>query len=298
MTTEQLSSGETRVNDVSRKNRRLLIFSHYLNRVLLLAAVASLFYGLVWNYSTRKYLKGFSDAIVPLEGSPEEKSEALLGWLREEPERRDPTMHGASNSRDPVGIVQDTRLLKVCGSASNAFINLAEAAGLRTRRLLLLDASGGTHHVVVEVKWDERWVVVDPSFRSVFRDHSGRALTREDLREPEIFREATSRIRNYNPTYTFDHTVHIHLTRIPILGSILRRGLDFLFPRWEEVVNWGYFPENPSIWPILVSLPLFLLGICIRLIVLGYGRGQLGIETVGFRRRLMETGRVLLHKSA
>jgi len=242
-------------------------------------------------------LKGFSDAIVPLQGLPEEKTEALLGWLREEPDRRGTFME-RTNLRDPVGIVQDTRLLKVCGSASNAFVNLAEAAGLRTRRLLLLDASGGTKHVVVEVKWDERWVVVDPSFRSVFRDQSGRALTKEDLRNPEIFRDAISRIPNYKPTYTFDHTVHIHLTRIPLLGSFLRRALNFLFPQWEEVVNWGYFPENPSLWPILASLPLFLLGVFVRLIVRCYDREQLGSETFGMRRRLLETGRVFLHRSA
>src|SRR5216684_7859 len=107
MTTEQLSSPETQINNLSRKNCRLLIFSHYLNRVLLLAAVVLFLYGLGSNYSTRRYLKGFSDAIVPLEGSPEAKSEALLGWLREEPDRRNPATRGTGNSRDPVGIVQD-----------------------------------------------------------------------------------------------------------------------------------------------------------------------------------------------
>jgi hypothetical protein len=297
MTEEQLSSPETWVNDISPKSYPLLIFGGYLNRGLLIVAVALFFYGLAWNYSTRRYLKGFSDAIVPLQGSPEEKSEALLGWLREEPDRTGASIKG-TNLRDPVGIVQDARLLKICGSASNAFVNLAEAAGLSTRRLLLLDASGGTTHVVVEVKWGKRWVVVDPSFRSVFRDQSGRALTKDDLRNPEIFRDAIARIPNYKPTYTFDHTVHIHLTRIPILGSFLRRALTILLPEWEEVVNWGYFPENPSLWPILISLPLFLLGIFIRLTVRRYGRKQLGVETVGFRKRLVETGRVFLHRSA
>jgi hypothetical protein len=179
-------------------------FGCFLNRTLILVAVALFVCGCVWNYSTRKYLNGFSDAIVPLEGSLEKKSEALLGWFRDEPERRGAPVEG-TNPRDPVGIVQDARLLKVCGSASNAFVNLAEAAGLRTRRLLLLDASGRTKHVVVEVKWDERWVVIDPSFRAVFRDHTGRALSKEDPRRPEVFNDAIISIPGYKPTYTFEH---------------------------------------------------------------------------------------------
>ena len=295
MIDEEVSSPKISADKVSRKDCRLFLFGRYLNRALLLAAVALSVYGVIWTFSTHRYLKGFSDAIVPLEGSPEEKSEALLGWLRHEPERRYPAV--PATLRDPVAIVQDARLLKVCGSASNAFINLAAAANLRTRRLLLLDAAGGTKHVVVEVKWDERWVVVDPSFRFVFRDYSGRALTKEDLRKPEIFRDAISRIPNYSPTYTFDRTVHIHLTRIPVLGPFLRRALNFLLPKWEEVINWGYFPENPSLWPILVSLPLLVVGIFVRLMVRRFGRQRLGVEMVGFRRRLMESGRVILHRS-
>ena len=197
-----------------------------------------------------------------------------------------------------MGVVQDARLLKVCGSASNAFINLAEAAGVKTRRLLLLDASGGAKHVVVEAWWDHRWVVVDPSFRSVFRDRSGRALSKEDLRNPAIFQDAISRIPNYEPTYTFNRTVHVHLTRIPIVGVFLRRSLDSWFPGWEEMVNWGYLPEHPSLWPIVISFPVIFLGIVIRQTVRKYSREKLGAKTFGFRKRLIETGRVFLQKSA
>ena len=75
-----------------------------------------------------------------------------------------------------MNIVQNARLLKVCGSASNAFMNLADAAGLKVRRLLLLDPSGDTMHVVAEVQWGDRWVVVNPQQGLVFKDQLGRAL--------------------------------------------------------------------------------------------------------------------------
>jgi len=242
------------------------------NSALVIAALALLVYGLAWNYSTHTFLKGFGDAIVPLEGSPQEKTEALLDWFRHEPERVSTPLAGSESlrDRDPVNIVQNKRLLKICGSATNAFMNLADVAGLRTRRLLLLARSGGAMHVVAEVQWGKRWVVVDPQQARVFTDRSGRALTKEELRDPGVFRDAISRIPGYSPTYTFERTAHLRLQRIPLLGNPLRRTLDRLSPGWEEAVDWGYFLENPSLWPIFVSLPLLSLGILIRLILERY----------------------------
>lgn len=293
--TEQLVSDAWVTSD-SGKYNFLMVCSRYLSRALAIAGVSLFFYGLAWSYSTSRYLKGFSDAIVPLEGSAEQKTLALLGWLRHEPDRREQPLEGFS-LRDPVGIVQNAQLLKVCGSSSNAFINLAEAAGVKTRRLLLLDAAGEAKHVVVEVKWDDRWVVVDPSFRSIFRNQSGTALSKEDLRNPQVFQDAVSRIPNYNPEYTFERTIHLRLTRIPALGKVLRQTLRFLFPQWEETANWGYLPEHPSLWPIVISLPLLLLGMLIHLVRRRYGREELDLKTVGFRKRLIDTGRMFLQKS-
>jgi len=297
MTNNQLISSRNWVESDLGRHHNLLACTRYLSRVLILAGAALFFYGSAWNYATRRYLEGFADAIVPLNGTPEQKSEALLEWLRHTPGRRG-GLADQSSPRDPVGVVQDGRLLKVCGSASNAFINLSEAAGLKTRRLLLLDAFGGSKHVVVEVAWGDRWAVVDPSFRAVFRDRSGRPLTKEELHDPEIFQNAISRIPDYNPEYTFERTVHLHLTRIPLLGTFLRRALDLLFPRWEEMANWGYLPEHPSLWPIVISLPLFLLGIVIGVIAGRYNRNQLDAETGGLRELPVETSRVFLHRSA
>jgi hypothetical protein len=296
MTNNQLISSSNWLESDWRRYHYLLVCARYLSKALILAAVALFFYGAAWNYATRRYLEGFVDAIVPLNGTPEQKSEALLDWLRHAPERRRGLADQAS-PRDPVGVVQDARLLKVCGSASNAFINLAEAAGVKTRRLLLLNASGGSKHVVVEVEWGDRWVVVDPSFRAVFRAGSGRPLTKEELHNPETFQDAISRIPDYSPEYSFERTVHVHLTRIPVLGESLRRTLEFLFPRWEEMANWGYLPEHPSLWPIVMSFPLFLLGVLIGVIACRYSWRQLGAKTFGFRELLIETSRVL-HKSA
>jgi len=273
-----------RGRNLPARQGRLVSLLRQCGNALVISVFLLLVCGLAWNYSTHRYLKGFADAILPLEGSPQEKTEALLKWFRDGPHRITAPLAGSASlsDRDPVAIVQSARLLKTCGSASNAFINLADVAGLRTRRLLLLARSGGTMHVVAEVQWGDRWVVVDPGFAGVFEDRSGRALTKEELRDPEVFRDAISRISGYSPTYTFERTAHINLKRIPLLGDLLRRTLDRLLPGWEEAVNWGFFLENPSLWLISVSSLLLLLGTLAYLIVNGYSGSKRGIVTPGF----------------
>ena len=269
ITTEELYSPPTPGKGPRTDRRWQFALVRHASSALVIATFALIVCGLAWNYSTRRYLKGFADAVIPLEGSPQEKTEALLKWFRDGPHRITAPLAGSVSvsDRDPVNIVQNAKLLKICGSATNAFLNVADAAGLSTRRLLLLARSGGTMHVVTEVQWGDRWVVVDPAFARVFEDRSGRALTKEELRDPTVFRDAISRIPGYSPTYTFERTAHLHLERLPLLGVPLRRTLDRVSPGWEEAVDWGYVPENPSLWPMLVSLPLLLLGSLIRLIV-------------------------------
>jgi len=273
------------------------VLANYFGAVLVIAAVCLLAYGLAWNFSTRSYLKGFADAIVPVDGSSQEKSEALLAWLHYEPARsRAPGDSGTL--RDPVWILQNSQLLKACGSASNAFINLADAVGVQTRRLLLLDASGGAKHVVAEVRWGSRWVVVDPRLGLVFREGLGQAHKKEDLRDPVVFHDAISHMPGYSGNYTFELTHHIRLERIPVFGAALRQVLDRLFPLWEGALDWAYVLENPSLWPMLAAIPMLLLGLLIRWFAYLYRSHSMGHQSIGTRERLMNTRRTVLRKSA
>jgi len=277
---------------------KLAVLANYFGAVLVIAAVCFLVYGLAWNFSTGRYLRGFADAIVPVDGSSQEKSEALLAWFHHEP-ARSLAPGDLGTLRDPVWILQNSQLLKTCGSASNAFINLAETAGIKTRRLLLLDASGGAKHVVAEVQWGKRWVVVDPSLGLVFRDGLRKALSKEDLRDPLIFHDAIGHMPGYSGIYTFEHTHYIRLERVPLLGAALRQVLDRLFPSWEGALDWAYVLENPSLWPMLASILMLLLGVLIRWFVYLYcSHPVVGHQIVGTRQRLMNTRRALLRRSA
>ena len=81
-----------------------------------------------------------------------------------------------------------------------------------------------------------------------------------------------------DPKYNFEDTIHIRLKRIPIVGKYLRGVLDRFAPGWEEAINWAYFPENPALWLMFISLPLFVLGILGNLIVNRTGRSRQGIK--------------------
>jgi len=274
-------SASHREKDSPTGTRRIMTVARCASKLLMLVALALMAYGVVWNFATRLYLRGFADAIIPLSGSPQEKTEALVVWFHHEPQRKDLSPsepHGLLHDRDPVKIVQDSHLLKVCGTASNAFMNLADASDLKVRRLLLLDRSGNTMHVVAEVQWGTRWIVLDPAHGAVFKDHLGRALTKEELRNPEVYQDAVSRMPGYNPAYTFERTVHLRLKKIPVLGGSLRSVLDRLAPGWEEAVNWSYLPENPALWFMVISFLLLLFGILGHLIATRYSRDRRGTK--------------------
>ena len=156
-----------------------------------------------------------------------------------------------------LAVMATVLLLQVCGSATNAFLNLARSAGLDSRRLLLLTPERTTDHVVAEILVDGRWVIVDPTYRVILKDAHGNLVTRKDLQNPEIFHQATSVIPNYPPEYNYARFAHVRLAALPFQGAQWRRLLDYFLPSWDEYVDWGLLLERRSFFF------LFLSGICL-----------------------------------
>jgi len=115
---------------------------------LLVLCLAGMVYSAGWEYSVRQYLKGFSDAVVPASATPEQKVEAILSWMRSGPPRAIAINPDALPQRDPETTLNYKQLLSVCGTATNAFLNLARSSDLSVRRLLLLTPERTTKHVV------------------------------------------------------------------------------------------------------------------------------------------------------
>ena len=70
--------------------------------------------------------------------------------------------------------------------------------------------------------------------------------------------------------------------------------LDRLLPGWEVALDWGYVPEHPSLWPVLVALVLLGFSIPVRIFLAWYGRKHLRFSRIQFRERLARAGQALL----
>jgi len=265
--------------------------------ILLIASFVAVLYGIGWEFSTRSYLRGFADAIIPSSDSPEQKAEAILAWIADGPARRTTSDPAALSLRDPVDTLNFQQLLQVCGTATNAFVNLAQSSGMNARRLLLLDKNRLSKHVVVEVLVGDRWIVVDPSYHTVFRLPDGRLVTRTDLQDPNIFRLVTQGIPNYPQIYTYESTVHIRLSRIPVVGGHLRTIFNFVWPSWEESINWTLLVERESFAMLCASIALFCFALALRFLLGWYCSSRLGITPVRLRDQIVRVGQVLAGNS-
>jgi len=283
------ASEPEKLPDRERENDRHPVFRAiwYTGNILLILAILFAAYSVVWEYSTRRYLKGFSDAIIPESSSAEEKLESILNWMANGPERLRTGPYVSLPDRDPTDTLNYASLLQVCGSATNAFINLANSESLPARRLLLLDSRRMTSHVVAEVLVGGRWIVVDPAFRTIMRGTDGRALTREELANPGVLASATRGIRGYDPNYTFDHTVHIRLARLRFVGLPLREVLDTLLPGWEDSVALSLILERRSLAALTVGLVLVVLLSVLRFALRWYGEKRLGERPVRIGQQFM-----------
>ena len=262
--------------------------------LLLAFSVIAVVYSVGWEFSTRSYLKGFSDAIVPASDDPVQKIEAILQWMAHGPARRSVADSGGLEDRNPEDTLNIQQLLEVCGTATNAFVNLAQSSGLRARRLLLLDERGQSKHVVVETLVGDRWIVVDPSWHVLFRLPDGRLLTHNELKDPATFTAATQSIPNYPPAYTYERTVQVRLRRVPFVGDFLRRILNFVWPSWEESINWTLLVERESFAMLTISILLLLVTLAARLLLGWYCSTKLGLARVRLRDQIVRARHVLV----
>jgi hypothetical protein len=261
---------------------------------LLIVSVFLAAYSAGWEFSTRRYLEGFSDAIVPATSPGDEKIEAILHWMAHGPARRSSGVEASQTDRDPTDTLNYDALLRVCGTATNAFINLVDTGGMQARRLLLLDSRQMTKHVVAEVLVDGRWIIVDPSFRVVLRGADGKTLTREELADPAIFTAATRNIGKYDSSYTYAQTVHIRLARIHVFGAVLRRILDRMFPGWDDTSTMTLLVERESFAALVASFLLVIFLVLLRASLRWYGEKRLGVHSVRFRQQIRRACHALL----
>jgi hypothetical protein len=261
------------------------------SNVLLATAFVAMLYSCVREYSVRRYLDGFSDAIAPSILPAEPKVQAILDWMRIEPSRAVAANPDALSQRDPYVTLNYQQLLRVCGTATNAFLNLAREDDLLVRRLLLLAPDGNTKHVVAEVLIDRRWIVVDPSYHMFMRDTQGRLLTRQDLQNSATFKQAVSSIPNYPPEYNYEHSAHLRLERVPFFAVLhLRRVLDAIYLGWDEAADWSLLLERESFFYLTLSAAATMLFLLLRVLLAWYADSRLRIPRFHLRQNAVRAG--------
>jgi hypothetical protein len=258
--------------------------------LLLVAVVVSSLYAGVREYSVRRYLDGFSDAIVPNSLPEEQKLQAILDWMRAEPSRATSANPEALAKRNPEMTLTYSQLLNVCGTATNAFLNLVRSSDLRARRLLLLTPDNNAKHVVAEVLISGRWIIVDPTYRVIMKDAAGHSLTRKELQNPAAFEQAVSVIPNYPREYNYDHFAHVRLARLPYVGFGLRKLLDGVVPGWEEAIDWSLLLERESFFYLVLSVAAMLFFLLLRAVLAWYADSRLRIPRFHLREHVLRAG--------
>lgn len=278
-------------NPTNSRNYETLFRSFWwIVNVLLLLSILFAIYAAMWEFSTRRYLKGFADAIVPATAPGDEKIEAILRWMQTGPARLPNGPSGLVPDRDPTDTLNYEALLQVCGTATNAFINLTNTGNMEVRRLLLLDKRQMTMHVVAEVLVGGRWIIVDPAYRSVMRNDAGQTVTREDLLNPATFAEVAKNTPNYPKEYTFNNAVHIRIARLHILGIPLRKILNRLAPGWEDSMTMTLLVERESFAALVTALLLVFFLFLLRYSLRWFGEARLGIRSARLRAKIYRAG--------
>ena len=278
--------------------RKVFRLTRHVVDFFLLASLFVVAYTAVWEYSTRRYLKGFADAVIPESVSPEQKIQAILDWMSSPAAQLTPVFVGNPSDRDPIDTLNYQALLQVCGTATNAFINLADSAGLRARRLLLLDANGRAKHVDAEVLLDGRWIVVDPAFRVILRGPDGNTLTRDQLANPAAFAAATRNVPKYDRDYSFEDTAHVRIARARFIGAPLSKTLHFLLPTWDDSTTISLIMERESLAATIIAIAIALFLCLARILLRWYGERYLRMRSARIRQQLRRAYQAFLSSAS
>jgi hypothetical protein len=256
----------------------------------LIVSLVVLVYSGSWEYSVRRYLEGFSDAIVPAGATPEKRVQAILDWMRTGPPRSEELSPTGLAMRNPEKTLNYQQLLSVCGTATNAFLNLARSSDLQARRLLLLTPDRNTKHVVAEVQINGRWIVVDPTYRVILRNTAGEMVTRSDLKNPQTFAEVTGKIAGYPAEYDYQNYAHVRVARLPLQGFQLRPILDRIYPGWDEKVDWSLLLERESFFVLTISAWVTLFLLLLRQLLAWYADRKWKMPRFHLRAHLTKAG--------
>jgi len=112
----------------------------------------------------------------------------------------------------------------VCGSATNAFLNLTRSAGVESRRSCWLTHSA-PRNTVAEVYIDDAGSLLTQPTARLSRMLTAICFTRRNLQNPAFFARPPADPR-YIPDYSYESYAHVRLAALPLHGFHIRWVLD------------------------------------------------------------------------
>jgi hypothetical protein len=89
----------------------------------------------------------------------------------------------------------------------------------------------------------------------------------------------------------------VRFARIPWIGRPLRRIFDFIWPQWEEAINWTLLVERESFAMLVAAIFLLCFALAARLLLGWYCRSGLGIARDRLRDQILRAGHVMVGRS-
>jgi hypothetical protein len=136
-----------------------------------------------------------------------------------------------------------------CGALSRSLLVLCRRAGFDARKAILYDDDGKAQHTVVEVKLDEEWRVLDPTYGFIWRRPSdGQLATAADLvSNDKLFATILSAHPHYPlEEYTYRDVQHLRWEKLPGLPWVRKRLAALRGEAWTRELRTPYIYDRPG----------------------------------------------------
>lgn len=150
-----------------------------------------------------------------------------------------------------------------CGALSRSLLVLCRRAGFDARKAILYDDDGRAQHTVVEVKLDEEWRVLDPTYGFIWRRTSdGQLATATDLAtDDRLFASILAAHPHYPlDEYTYRNVEHLRWEKLPGLPWVRKRLEALRGEAWTRELRTPYIYDRPG---YAVAAIFFIAGLAL-----------------------------------
>jgi hypothetical protein len=145
-----------------------------------------------------------------------------------------------------------------CGGNSLVLAQLLQGMGyeVRTGQMMVNNKFGG--HIILEVKNNDKWVVLDPLYNLSFRNDKGDLASFDELHNNWAYYEKQVPV-HYNKSYKYSGLQHTNWAKIPVLGQLLYNCLKII--KGESYAK-GFCLRNQLLQPkkLMFFFAIYLLG--------------------------------------